>query len=85
MRMWAVPAGMAVAGMAIGALWTWLAPPVHSAAAVTKSGKRVHQYLGSEADHYFDAAVMLAGLLVGLGVVARCWSGSGDSNAAPRW
>lgn len=63
-------AGMAAAGVAVGALWAWLAPPIHSAAAVTKSGKRVQQYLGNEADHYFDAAVLLAGLLVGLGVVA---------------
>jgi hypothetical protein len=62
--------GMTVAGVALGALWAWLAPSVHSAAAVTKSGKRVQQYLGNEADHYFDAAVLLAGLLVGLGVVA---------------
>ncbi len=69
-RLWAVPLGMALAGIAIGGLWAWLAPPVHSAAAVTKSGKHVQQYLGSEADHYFDAAVMLAGMLVGLGVVA---------------
>ena len=65
-----VTAGMAVAGVAAGALWAWLAPPVHSVVAVTKSGKRVQQYLGNEADHYFDAAVMMAGLLVGLGVVA---------------
>ena len=71
MKRWlGVSAGMAVAGVAAGALWAWLAPPIHSAAAVTKSGKRVQQYLGNEADHYFDAAVMMAGLLVGLGVVA---------------
>ncbi|MGE5693882.1 MAG: DUF2567 domain-containing protein [Candidatus Sericytochromatia bacterium] len=60
---------MAAAGVVLGLLWAWLAPPIHSAAAVTKSGKRIQQYLGNEADHYFDAAVLLAGLLVGLGVV----------------
>lgn len=62
--------GMAVAGVVLGGLWAWLAPPVHSAAVVTKSGRRVQQFLGNEADHYFDAAVLMAGLLVGLGVVA---------------
>ena len=61
--------GMAVAGVAAGALWAWLAPPIHSAVAVTKAGKRVHQYVGHEADHYFDAAVMMAGVLAGLAVV----------------
>lgn len=66
--------GMAIAGVlvgvAAGTLWAWIAPPIHTAAAVTKTGERVQRYLGNEADHYFDAAVTMAGLLVGLGVVA---------------
>jgi hypothetical protein len=70
-RRWlSLTAGMAVAGVVAGAVWAWLAPAIHSAAAVTKAGKRVQQYLGNEADHYFDATVMMAGLLVSLGVVA---------------
>jgi hypothetical protein len=65
-----VMAGMAIAGVAAGAVWAWLAPAVHGVVVVTKSGKRVHEYLGSEADHYFDSAVMMGGLLVGLGVLS---------------
>jgi Protein of unknown function (DUF2567) len=65
-----VPAGMALGGVAAGAVWAWLAPASHSAVVVTKSGKRLHEYLGNEADHYFDAAVMMVGLLVGLSVVS---------------
>ena len=70
-RRWlAVPAGMALAGVWAGAVWAWLAPASHSAVVVTKSGKRLHEYLGNEADHYFDSAVMMVGLLVGLAVVS---------------
>ncbi|HZQ32532.1 MAG TPA: DUF2567 domain-containing protein [Mycobacterium sp.] len=71
MKLWlAVVAGMAVAGAVAGALWAWIAPPVHSVAAVSKSGKRIHEYLGNEADHFFDSAVMMFGLLVGLAIVS---------------
>lgn len=65
----AVAAGMALAGMVLGGVWAFLAPPVHGVVVVTKSDKRVHEYLGNEADHFFDSAVMMAGLLVALGVV----------------
>jgi hypothetical protein len=65
-----VTVGMAVAGVAAGAAWSWLAPPVHGVVVVTKSGKRVHEYLGNEADHYFDSAVIMSGLLIGLGVIS---------------
>jgi hypothetical protein len=61
---------MAIAGAVAGVVWAWLAPPSHSAVAVTKSGKRVHEYLGNEADHFFDSAVMLTGLLVGIAIVS---------------
>ena len=71
MRKWLLLiAGFAATGVAVGALWTWLAPSIHGFVAVTKSGKRVHDYLGNETDHYFDSAVIMAGLLVGLGVVS---------------
>lgn len=69
-RLLAVPAGMALAGVAVGAAWAWLAPASHSAVVVTMSGKRLHEYLGNEADHYFDSVVMMVGLLVGLAVVS---------------
>ena len=61
--------GMAAAGVGAGALWACLAPPIHSAVAVTKAGKRVQEYLGDEVDHYFDAAMMMVGLLVAVAVV----------------
>lgn len=71
MKRWLVlPAGMAVAGVVAGALWAWLAPASHSDAVVTKSGKRLHEYLGPETDHYFDSAVMMLGLLAGLAVIS---------------
>ena len=69
-RRWlALPAGMGVAGVAAGAVWAWIAPASHSAVVVNKSGKRLHEYLGNEADHYFDSAVMMVGLLAGLAIV----------------
>ena len=43
-------AGLTVAGALIGALWAWLAPPIHGVVALTKSGERVKAYLGNEAD-----------------------------------
>ncbi|MBU9765012.1 DUF2567 domain-containing protein [Mycobacterium sp. TNTM28] len=65
-----VVAGLTVAGALLGVLWAWLAPPVHGVVALTRSGDRVHAYLGGEADHFFTSAFMLVGLLVVLAVVA---------------
>jgi hypothetical protein len=65
-----VLAGMAIAGVLIGAVWVAVAPPVHGAIALTKSGQRLHAYLGDEADHFFVAGFMMAGLLAGAGVIA---------------
>jgi Protein of unknown function (DUF2567) len=62
--------GVAVAGAAVGALWALVAPPAHGVVALTKSGERAHAYLGSEADHFFVAAVMMLGMLTVLAVVA---------------
>ena len=53
----------------IGALWAWLAPPIHSVVALTKSGDRVQAALGSEADNFFIAAFLLVGMVVALAVV----------------
>ncbi len=64
-----VVAGLAVAGSLVGALWAWLAPPIHGVVALSKRGDRVHAYLGSEADHFFVAAAMLLGMLTVLAVV----------------
>jgi hypothetical protein len=62
--------GMVITGVVVGALWAWQAPAIHSAAAVTKAGKHVREYLGNEADHYFDASVIMLGMLGGLGIVS---------------
>jgi hypothetical protein len=62
--------GLAVAGALVGALWAWIAPPIHGVIALTKSGDRVHAALGSESDNFFIAAFLLVGLIVALAVVA---------------
>lgn len=66
----AVVAGLAVAGALLGVVWAWLAPPVNTVAALTRSGERVHGYLGKDADHLFVAAAMMTGLLTMLAVVS---------------
>jgi len=63
-------AGLTVAGAVVGALWAWLAPPIHGIVALTKKGERVKAFLGNEADHFFIAAFLMAGMLGALAVVA---------------
>lgn len=65
-----VIAGLALTGAVIGALWAWLAPPVHGVVALTKSGERVRAHLGNEADHFFVAAFLVIGMLCVMAVVA---------------
>ena len=62
--------GLAVSGALVGALWAWLAPPIHGIIALTKKGERVTAYLGNEADHFFIAAFLLVGMLGALAVIA---------------
>ena len=62
--------GLCVAGAAVGALWAWIAPPIHGVIALTKSGERVHAALGNESDNFFIAAFLLVGMVVVLTVVA---------------
>lgn len=62
--------GLTVAGALIGAIWAWLAPSIHGVVALTKSGERIKAYLGNEADHFFIAAFMLAGMVSVLAVIA---------------
>jgi hypothetical protein len=62
--------GLAVAGALVGALWAWLAPPIHGVIALTKSGNRVKAYLGDEGDHFFVSAFLMVGMLSVLAVVA---------------
>lgn len=62
--------GLAVAGAVLGAVWAWLAPPIHTIVALTRAGERVDAYLGKEADNLFVAGAMVIGLLTMLAVVS---------------
>ena len=62
--------GLTVAGALLGGLWGWIAPPIHAVVALTHSNERVHDYLGSESQHFFDAPCLLLGLLSFVAIVA---------------
>jgi len=63
-------AGLTLAGAGVGALWAWLAPPIHGVVALTKSGNRVKGYLGNEGDNFFIAAFLVVGMVSVLAFVA---------------
>lgn len=65
-----VIAALAACGALLGALWAWIAPPIHTITALTRSGERVDAFLGREADNLFVAAAMMIGLLSWLAVVS---------------
>ncbi|KUH94190.1 hypothetical protein AU190_13215 [Mycolicibacterium acapulense] len=65
-----VVVALAAAGALVGALWAFLAPPVHGVVALTRDGDRVRAHLGNESDHFFVAAFLLVGLLCVVGAVA---------------
>ncbi|ORV82641.1 hypothetical protein AWC11_01825 [Mycobacterium interjectum] len=56
-------------GVALGALWAWIAPPIRAVVAITRAGERVHDYLGTESEHFFNAPCLMLGLLTVLAVV----------------
>lgn len=62
--------GSAASGVVAGALWAWIAPPIGAVVAITRSGERVHDYLGNQSEHFFDAPCLMLGLLTALAVVA---------------
>ena len=62
--------GVSTAGALIGGLWAWIAPPIRAVVAMTHSGERVHDYPGTESQHFFDAPCLMLGLLTVLAVVA---------------
>ncbi len=66
--------GVPVTGALIGGLWAWIAAPIHAIVAITHSGERVHDYLGSESQHFFDAPCLMLGLLTVLAVVAAVFA-----------
>ncbi|ORW45195.1 DUF2567 domain-containing protein [Mycobacterium paraense] len=61
--------GVTASGVVIGALWAWIAPPIHAVVAITRAGERVHDYLGNESEHFFNAPCLMLGLLTVLAVV----------------
>jgi hypothetical protein len=61
--------GLALTGIVIGALWAWIAPPIHLVVVMTRAGERVHDYLGAESDHFFDVPCLMLGILTVLAVV----------------
>jgi len=65
-----VVAGLVVCGAVLGALWSRIAPPIHTITALTKAGERVDAFLGKEADNQFVAVAILIGLLAMLAVVS---------------
>ncbi|SOX53659.1 DUF2567 domain-containing protein, partial [Mycobacterium ahvazicum] len=62
--------GLSATGVLVGGLWAWMAPPIHLVVAITRSGERVHDYLGTESQHFFDVPCLMLGLLTVLAVVA---------------
>lgn len=65
-----VVAALALCGAALGALWSLIAPPIHTFTALTKAGERVDAFLGTDADNLFVAAAMMIGMLSLLAVVS---------------
>jgi Protein of unknown function (DUF2567) len=63
-----VTMGFAAAGVVIGAWWAWIAPSINAVVAITRSGERVHDYLGNESQDFFIAPSMMLGLLSVLAV-----------------
>ena len=62
--------GSAIIGVVTGGVWAWIAPPIHAVVALTRSGERVHDYLGNESEHFFVAPALMLGLLTVLAAVA---------------
>lgn len=66
-----VVVALVLCGAALGAVWAWIAPPIHTFVGLTKAtGERVDGFLGREADNIFVAAAMMIGLLTMLAVVS---------------
>jgi hypothetical protein len=63
-------AGLLIAGVLIGGLWAWIAPPIHGVVALTHDGDRLQDYLGDESEHFFVAAFLMLGLLNVVAAVA---------------
>lgn len=62
--------GLTLTGALAGGLWGWIAPPIHAVVALARNGERVHDYLGMESQHFFDAPCLMLGLLSWVAMVA---------------
>jgi hypothetical protein len=62
--------GLAAVGVLIGGLWGWIAPPIHAIVAIARTGERVHDFLGTDSQHFFVAPTLMIGLLTVVAVVA---------------
>ena len=62
--------GLSAVGAVVGGWWAWIAPPIHVVVAITRAGERVHDYLGTESEHFFNAPCLMLGLLTVVAVVA---------------
>jgi hypothetical protein len=58
-----IAAGLLIAGVLVGGLWAWIAPPIHGVVALSHDGDRLHDYLGDQPENFFVAAVLMLGLL----------------------
>ena len=76
--------GFSATGVLIGGLWGWIAPPIHVVVAVTRAGERVHDYLGNESDHFFNAPCLMLGLLTVVAVVAPVLAWQWRERRGPR-
>jgi Protein of unknown function (DUF2567) len=76
--------GFSATGVLLGGLWAWIAPPIHVVVAITHAGERVHDYLGSESEHFFDAPCLMLGLLTVLAVVAPVLAWQWREHRGPR-
>jgi Protein of unknown function (DUF2567) len=75
--------GLLPVGALVGALWVWLAPPIKGAVALTHAGEKVHEYLGSEADHFFVSSFLMLGLLNVVAAVAAVLAWQWRSHRGP--
>jgi Protein of unknown function (DUF2567) len=78
-----VAVGLLPVGALVGALWAWVAPPVKGAVALSHSGEKLHEYLGSEADHFFVSAFLMLGLLNVVAAVAAVLAWQWRSHRGP--
>jgi uncharacterized protein DUF2567 len=76
--------GFSAAGVVLGGLWAWIAPPIHVVVAVTRAGERVHDYLGTESEHFFNAPCLMLGLLTAVAVVAPVLAWQWREKRGPR-